>query len=79
MVSKDQNFLKKLWGFCGLQGEYTEEKRKKHVGYTASFQQVTKEIYKTSIKKDDFAGFKDQFYKDLFSQREYWEKIIKYQ
>ena len=79
LVSKDQNFLKKLWGFCGLQGEYTEEKRKKHVGYTASFQQVTKEIYKTSIKKDDFAGSKDQFYKDLFSQREYWEKIIKYQ
>ena len=79
LVSKDKHFLEKLWEFCGLQGEYTEEKRKKHVGYTASFQQVTKEIYKTSIKKNDFAHFKDQFYKDLSSQREYWENFIKYQ
>lgn len=75
LVSSDVSYINELWQYCGLIGEYSEEKRKGHFGYTASFQQVTKEIYKTSLKKDDFIEFKENFYKDLNNQRDYWEKI----
>ena len=72
IVKDKDNYIQKIWGFCQLKGEYSEEKRKKHVGITASLQQVTKEIYQTSIKKSDFADFEERFYEDLESQRSYW-------
>ena len=75
LVQNDTNYINKLWEYCGLQGGYSEEKRQKHFGYTASFQQVTKEIYKSSVKKADFSKFYQIFMNDLENQREYWKKI----
>ena len=75
LVQNDTNYINKLWEYCGLQGGYSEEKRQKHFGYTASFQQVTKEIYKSSVKKDDFSKFHQIFMNDLENQREYWKKL----
>lgn len=75
LIRDKGSIIPKLWEYCGLQGQYEEEKRKKHFGYTASFQQVTKEIYDTSIKKPDFIDFKETFFKDLDNQREYWSKL----
>ena len=64
--------IDQLWKHCGLIGNYDEKKRREHFGYTASFQQVTKEIYDTSVMKSDFVDFRDDFYKDLENQRNYW-------
>ena len=73
LVGKSKNeVIDQLWKYCGLIGKYNDKKRKEHFGYTASFQQVTKEIYDTSVMKSDFVEFKDDFYKDLENQRNYW-------
>lgn len=72
MVNQKPEYIKKLWEFCGLEGQYNEESRKKHVGITASMQQVTKDIYNTSIKKADFIDLKEKFEEDLNMQRSFW-------
>lgn len=73
---KDTNQIaKKIWDFCDLSGEFSEIKRKDHFGYTASMQQVTKAIYPTSLKKDDFAPQKDEFNEYLKSQEAYWGNV----
>ena len=64
----------KIWSYCDLKGEYAPEERKNHFANTASRQQVTKEIYTTSLKKSDFEEFESDFYKNLENQREYWVK-----
>ena len=40
-------------------------------------QQVTKEIYSTSLNKKDFVDFKDDFMIDLQTQRDFWKKRLK--
>ena len=77
LVSKNESFMEKLWKFCGLEGKYSEEKKKKTFWIYCYFQQVTKEIYNTSINKNDFSAHKENFFKDLDTQREYWQKIVK--
>lgn len=76
IVSDKSSFIQKIWDYCSLEGEYSEEIRKKHVGITASMQQVTKDIYQTSIKKADFIEFKETFENDLNTQRSYWDNKI---
>ena len=65
-----------IWDHCKLEGNYNPEKRKSHFAYTASMQQVTKDIYSSSLQKKDFSKFKDGFMEDLKTQREYWKKKI---
>ena len=74
IIKDRENFIKIIWDFCGLKGAYSEEKRKRHVGVTASMQQVTRDIYNTSIKKQDFIAYKDKFLEDLESQRGFWKQ-----
>ena len=75
LVSNADKTIKDLWNFCNLSGQYNEERRKKHFAQTASKQQVTRDIYKTSINKSEFEGYKDSFFKDLEAQREFWASI----
>ena len=77
LVSSSQDIIQKLWDFCELSGQYSEEKRKSHFAQTASKQQVTKEIYDTSVNKKEFEDFREDFFKDLDTQREYWSTIDK--
>ena len=42
---------------------------------TASKQQVTKGIYDTSVNKKEFEDFREDFFKDLDAQREFWSTI----
>jgi tetratricopeptide (TPR) repeat protein len=65
-----------IWKYCKLEGEYSEEKRKLHFGRTASMQQVTKDIYKSSLKKNDFKDFQSQFMQDLKNQQQYINKTF---
>ena len=74
IVSNTDISIKKLWDYCGLRGEFSSDKRKSHYANTASQQQVSKDIYKTSLKKEEFTEFRDQFYDDLAQQDVFWEK-----
>ena len=75
LVSKTDEMIKKLWDFCGLKGEFSSEKRKSHYANTASQQQVSQDIYSTSLKKEEFTEYKDQFYSDLSQQDSFWKKL----
>ena len=59
--------------FFGLQGTMIRQK-KEYVGYTASMQQVTKDIYTTSVGKEEFLS-KEEFISDLSNQRDFGKKI----
>jgi len=72
LVNDTEGVADKIWSYCGLLGKYKSQKRDEFFSITASQQQVTKKIYKTSVKKADFAEFQEQFQKDLIDQREYW-------
>jgi hypothetical protein len=71
IVKQTGDYSLKIWEFCNLKGSYSPTKRKEHFGYTASMQQVTKDIFTTSIKKEEFVDFRDAFFGDLKSQRDY--------
>ena len=72
LVSDTKESIKKIWSFCGLEGEYNESRRQKHFAQTASKHQITQKIYSTSLKKLEFEKFKDDFLKDLELQRQFW-------
>jgi len=76
LVQNIDESAKKIWSFIGLPGIFDHEKRKSYVGYTASMQQVTKDIYNTSVKKNDFSDQKDSFFKNLENQRQYWREKL---
>ena len=75
LVSNTDDMINNLWDYCNLKGEFSSEKRKSHYANTASQQQVSKDIYKTSLKKDEFIEFKEQFYSDLKQQDKFWDKL----
>ena len=74
LVSDTASTTKNLWDYCNLEGEFSDEKRKNHYANTASQQQVSKDIYQTSLKKQEFQNFKDKFFDDLDQQNQFWLK-----
>ena len=74
MVTNTEESVKKLWDHCNLSGEFSNTKRKAHYANTASQQQVSQDIYKSSLKKQEFIDFKDKFYDNLDQQNSFWEK-----
>ena len=75
LVNHTEKVAEQIWSYCGLPGKYDGSKRTEHFSVTASKNQVTKEIYASSLKKSDFQAFKDQFYFDLENQRNYWNTL----
>jgi len=75
LVSNTDKTIHDLWNYCGLKGNFSSEKRKSHYANTASQQQVSRDIYKSSLKKDEFLEFKEQFYADLAQQNNFWERL----
>jgi tetratricopeptide (TPR) repeat protein len=75
LVSNTDEMIHNLWGYCNLKGEFSSEKRKSHYANTASQQQVSQDIYKTSIRKDEFIEFKEQFYSDMKQQDKFWSRL----
>ena len=75
LVSKTDVMIEKLWDHCELKGSFSPERRKSHYANTASQQQVSKDIYKTSLKKEEFLEYKEQFYSDLSQQDKFWQKL----
>ena len=64
-----------LWKFCEISGRYDNSKRKNYFAQTASKYQVRKDIYSTSLNKDEFIDFKSDFLENLENQRSYWSKL----
>ena len=73
LVTDTKDEIEKIWKFCNFKGQFDESKRKKHFAQTASKHQVTKGIYSTSLKKEEFLDYKDTFNQDLESQRLFWK------
>lgn len=73
LVSDTNNVAKKLFKFCNLSGEYNEESRSGFFARTASKNQVTKSVYKSSLNKQIFEDFKVEFFESFNSQAEYWK------
>ena len=76
LIADEKNTAEIIWKFFGLQGAYDPTKRKEYVGYTASMQQVTKDIYTTSVGKEEFLIQKEEFISDLSNQRDFWQNRI---
>ena len=74
LVSKTEEISSRIWHFFNLPGSYSPKKRENFYSSTASKSQVTKDIYQTSIKKEEFLEFKDQFNLSLQNQRDFWAK-----
>ena len=74
LVLNTNEMAKNVWNYCNLKGEFSSAKRKSHYASTASQQQVSQDIYKTSLKKDDFIEFKEQFYSDMKQQDKFWDR-----
>ena len=72
LVSNTKDTAKRIWNYCGLAGKYDEKKRTDFFSLTASKQQVVKEIYQTSMQKNDFEAYKSKFFEDLNQQRKFW-------
>jgi hypothetical protein len=73
LVSNTSATVSKIWSFCNLKGEYNETTRKKYFAQTASKFQVIQDIYASSLKKEEFESQKEEFFKNLELQREYWQ------
>ena len=76
LVSKTKGCINQIWEFCNLKGEYDENKRKKYFAQTASKQQVSKNIYTSSVGKKEFEDKKSEFAENLENQRKYWKSTI---
>ena len=73
LVSNTDKTVDKMWSFCQLDGKYIPDNRKNHFAATASKQQVTQEIFKSSMKKQEFLEYREKFYEDLSDQKKYLE------
>lgn len=62
----------KIYEFLGISSEYNSKKRENFYANTASSHQVQKDVYTTSINKDDFVHHKSSFIDSFLNQREYW-------
>lgn len=72
LVSDTNNTTNKIWKFCNLPDKYDESKRVNHFAQTASKFQVREKIYLSSLKKDDFIEFREDFLQNLDNQRKFW-------
>ena len=73
LVTNTDVVADKIWNFCDIPGKYNKSERSNHFAQTASKHQVRQEIYTTSLEKDEFVEFKDEFLENLNNQRSYWE------
>ena len=73
VVKNPKDSAKILYNFIGIKGEVNMKERSKFFSRTASKTQIQSNIHTKSLGKDDFADFKNQFYDDLESQKNYWK------
>ena len=74
LVSDMDNQRDKIYQFCGIREEYDASIRESFFAQTASMNQVQKGVHQSSIRKDNFTSFYNEFYDAFSSQRDYWKK-----
>ena len=74
LVKNTEEIASKIFAFCGLSGSYSENKRGGFFARTASKNQVTQKIYSSSINKEIFMEFREEFDESLKNQTEYWKR-----
>ena len=72
LVSDKKKNQEKIYSFCNISSEYSEEKRSQFFSPTASIRQIKQGIHKKSIDKKEFLHHKDEFLDALLMQRQYW-------
>lgn len=72
LVQNAEEIASKMFAFCGLSGSYNENKREGFFARTASKNQVTQKIYRSSINKEIFMSFREDFNESYKNQTEYW-------
>lgn len=74
LVKNTEEMASRMFAFCGLPGSYSEKKREGFFARTASKNQVTQKIYSSSINKEIFMEFREEFDESLKNQTEYWKR-----
>ena len=73
VVKDETKAQKKIYEFLGIKASYKKEKREQFFSATASMRQVQGGIHQKSVKKQEFADKKDEFYQSFEMQRKYWK------
>ena len=74
LVTDTDSTIDKLWEFCEIPESYDKSRRKNYFAQTASKYQVRREIYTSSLKKEEFMQYKEDFLQSLQDQRSFWSK-----
>ena len=74
LVTHTDSTINKLWEFCEIPESYDKSRRKNYFAQTASKYQVRREIYTSSLKKEEFMQYKEDFLQSLQDQRSFWSK-----
>ena len=74
LVSDTENVSNEILKYCGIDGKYNEELRKKFFSRTASKNQISQGIHSSSISKESFESSKEKFFESLKNQEKFWEK-----
>lgn len=74
LVTNQQHYKEQIYQFLDLEvGAFDEQKRDSFFSPTASIRQVSGEIHKKSLNKNEFEHKKSEFYEALQMQREFWK------
>ncbi len=74
LVEDPAGHQKKIYEFLNINADFDENKRKSFFSQTASIRQISSDIHKKSVKKEEFLSHKDDFFESIQMQRKYWEK-----
>ena len=74
LVTNQQHYKEQIYQFLDLEvGAFDEQKRDSFFSSTASIRQVSGDIHKKSLNKNEFEHKKSEFYESLQMQREFWK------
>jgi hypothetical protein len=73
LVQDTALYQNEIYEFIGIKpSKYNKEKRMKFFSPTASIRQIKGEINTQSVEKSDFAYQKEDFFRAMQMQREFW-------
>ena len=76
LVEDEEYFANLIYNFLGIAEKYEKSGRENFFSRTASRFEIKKAVDATSVGKKFFERSKNDFFKDLESQREYWQKQV---
>ena len=76
LVEDEEYFANLIYNFLGISEKYEKSGREKFFSRTASRFEIKKAVDASSVGKKVFEKSKNDFFKDLESQREYWQRQV---